>query len=51
MDHSIAHMRTQGMDIAAVETGADPGHGPARALYESLGYRALPVVRYLRLLD
>jgi GNAT superfamily N-acetyltransferase len=51
MDHSIEHMRTQGMDIAAVETGGDPGHGPARALYQSLGYTALPVVRYLTLLD
>ena len=27
------------------------GHGPARGLYESLGYTALPGVRYLRLLD
>ena len=51
MEHAIEHMRTQGMDIAAVETGGDPGHGPARALYESLGYTALPGVRYLRLLD
>ena len=44
-------MRAQGMDIAAVGTGGDPGHGPARALYEALGYTALPGVRYLRLLD
>jgi GNAT superfamily N-acetyltransferase len=51
MDRSVEHMRAEGMDIAAVETGGDAGHGPARALYESLGYRALPVVRYLRLLD
>ena len=51
MDLSVEHMRAEGMDIAAVETGGDAGHGPARALYESLGYTALPVVRYLRLLD
>jgi GNAT superfamily N-acetyltransferase len=51
MDRSAEHMRAQGMDIAAVETGGDAGHGQARALYESLGYTALPVVRYLRLLD
>jgi GNAT superfamily N-acetyltransferase len=50
MDHSAEHMRAQGMDIAAVGTGGDAGHGPARALYESLGYTALPGVRYLRLL-
>ena len=51
MERSAAHMRAQGMDIAAVGTGGDPGHGPARALYEALGYTALPGVRYLRLLD
>jgi GNAT superfamily N-acetyltransferase len=51
MDRSVEHMRAEGMDIAAVETGGDAGHGPARVLYESLGYTALPVVRYLRLLD
>ena len=51
MERSREHMRAQGMDIVAVGTGGDPGHGPARALYESLGYTALPGVRYLRLLD
>ena len=51
MDRAAEHMRAQGMDIAAVATGGDPGHGPARALYEALGYTALPGVRYLRLLD
>ena len=51
MDRSVEHMRAQGMDIAALGTGGDAGHGPARGLYESLGYTALPGVRYLRLLD
>ena len=51
MERSAEHMRAQGMDIAAVGTGGDAGHGPARALYESLGYTALPGVRYIRLLD
>jgi GNAT superfamily N-acetyltransferase len=50
MDRSAEHMRARGMDIAAVGTGGDAGHGPARALYESLGYTALPGVRYLTLL-
>ena len=40
-----------GMDIAAVETGGDPGHEPAREAYESLGFTPLPVTRYLKLLD
>jgi ATP-dependent protease HslVU (ClpYQ) peptidase subunit len=50
MDRSVDHMRARGMDIAAVGTGGDTGHGAARALYESLGYTALPGVRYLKLL-
>jgi GNAT superfamily N-acetyltransferase len=51
MDRCGEHMRAKGMDIAAVGTGGDLGHRPARGLYESLGYTALPGVRYLRLLD
>ena len=51
MDRSVDHMRERGMDIAAVGTGCDPGHAPARALYEALGYTALSGVRYLKLLD
>lgn len=51
MHHAAEHMREQGMDIAAVGTGGDPGHAPARAMYEASGYTALPVVRYLKLLD
>ena len=50
MERAIDHMRARGMDIAAVETGGDPGHAPARALYESLDFTALPSVRYLKLL-
>jgi hypothetical protein len=41
MNRSVQHMRDKGMDIAAVGTGGDPGHGPARALYEALGYKRL----------
>ena len=51
MERSAEHMRAHGMDIAAVGTGGDAGHGPARALYEALDYTALPGVRYLKLLD
>jgi len=51
MDRSAEHMREQGMDIAALGTGGDPGHTPARAMYESSGYTALSGVRYLKLLD
>jgi ribosomal protein S18 acetylase RimI-like enzyme len=51
MARCAEHMRARGMDIAAVETGGDEGHAPARALYESLGYTPLPVVRYLKPLE
>jgi len=51
MDRSTEHMRAKRMDIAALGTGGDTGHAPARALYESLGYTALPGVRYLKLLS
>jgi len=50
MSRCAEHMRDKGMDIAAVGTGGDPGHAPARALYEALGYTSLTGVRYLKLL-
>ena len=47
---AIDHMRREGMDIAVVETGSDPGHAPARAVYEEAGFTLLPISRYFRLL-
>ncbi len=47
---ALDYMREQGMDIAIVETGGDPGHAPARAAYEAAGFTLLPVARYFRLL-
>ncbi len=44
------HMRAAGMDILVVETGGDPGHAPARATYEAVGYTLLPIARYFTLL-
>jgi GNAT superfamily N-acetyltransferase len=48
--HALNHMRQQGMDIAVVETGGDPGHAPARATYAATGFRPLPIARYFQLL-
>ena len=45
------HMRAAGMDIALVETGGDPGHAPARATYQAIGYTLLPIARYFTLLS
>ena len=38
----------QGVEVAMVETGGDPGHAPARRVYERAGFTALPVTRYFR---
>ena len=51
MNRCAAHMRANGMNIAEVGTGGDPGHAPARALYEALNYSPLLGVRYLKRLD
>jgi ribosomal protein S18 acetylase RimI-like enzyme len=50
-EYAAEHMQRCGMDIAVVETGGDPGHAPARALYEAAGFTVLPIERYFRLLD
>jgi GNAT superfamily N-acetyltransferase len=49
-DFAVDHMRCCGMDIAVVETGGDPGHAPARALYREMQFTPLPIARYFRLL-
>ena len=48
---AIDHMRNNGMDVAVVETGGDPGHAPARATYEIADFTLLPIGRYFRLLN
>lgn len=46
--HAVDWMREQGVSVAMVETGADPGHAPARRTYEKSGFRPLPSVRYFK---
>ena len=41
-------LRRNGVRLAAIGTGGDPGHAPARALYERHGFTGLPLVRYYR---
>jgi len=36
------------MKVAMVETGGDPGHAPARHVYEKAGYTLLPIARYYK---
>jgi len=47
-DHALDWFKKEGLTVAMVETGGDPGHAPARATYESAGFRALPVAKYFK---
>jgi len=41
-------MKDAGMSTAMVETGCDPGHAPARHVYEKAGFRNWPTARYFK---
>lgn len=47
-DFAVEWMREAGMAVAMVETGADPGHGPARRTYERAGFQVLPIARFFK---
>ena len=47
-EHALAWIQASGMPLAMVETGADPGHGPARRTYERAGFGLWPVARYFK---
>lgn len=49
-DFATDWLRGAGMQVAMVETGGDPGHAPARRVYEKADYRPLPVTRYFKAL-
>ena len=46
LSHAVAELRASGVDVLSIGTGADPGHAPARALYEKHGFRPLPLAVY-----
>jgi ribosomal protein S18 acetylase RimI-like enzyme len=46
--HALTWFADNGMALAMVETGGDPGHAPARRTYERAGFTPLPLVRYFR---
>lgn len=47
-NHALRWLRDSGMSVAMVETGGDPGHAPARATYEALGFGLFPIARYFK---
>jgi ribosomal protein S18 acetylase RimI-like enzyme len=51
IEHALTQMRGAGCTLAMLATGGDPGHAPARALYEATGFTGLPLARYYRRLD
>jgi ribosomal protein S18 acetylase RimI-like enzyme len=47
---ALQKMKESGMRLAALGTGGDEGHAPARKSYEKAGYTGLPLVRYYKAL-
>ncbi len=45
---ALDRLKEAGMKVAMVETGGDPGHAPARRVYEKAGYTLLPIARYFK---
>lgn len=41
LDAALAGLKLKGMERAEVVTGLDPGHAPARKMYEAAGFRPL----------
>jgi ribosomal protein S18 acetylase RimI-like enzyme len=39
-----------GLSLAEIGTGGDPGHAPARHVYEKAGFTSVPLVRYYKAL-
>jgi GNAT superfamily N-acetyltransferase len=48
VEHATSWIIGQGMRVASISTGGDPGHAPARHVYEKAGYVALPAVWYFK---
>lgn len=48
MQEALTRFKALGLDLAVIGTGGDPGHAPARALYERFDFTALRQVRYYR---
>lgn len=49
-EFAVKRMRESGMVTAIIETGADPGHEPARRTYEKAGFTAWPSVKFFKTL-
>ncbi|WP_448610212.1 GNAT family N-acetyltransferase [Geodermatophilus sp. URMC 60] len=50
LERAVTEVGARGVPLVVIGTGGDPGHAPARALYERHGFTGLPLVRYYRAL-
>lgn len=46
LHHALEHLRQEGIRDVEVVTGLDPGHAPARSIYESAGFK--PFIQSIR---
>lgn len=46
LQHALEHLRQEGIRDVEVVTGLDPGHAPARSIYESAGFK--PFIQSIR---
>lgn len=45
---AVDRIEERGMTLVEIGTGGDPGHAPARRVYEKAGFTPLPLVRYYK---
>jgi ribosomal protein S18 acetylase RimI-like enzyme len=50
VDFAVDRITALGLPLAEIGTGGDPGHAPARHLYEKAGFTPVPQVRYYKAL-
>ena len=48
---AVEEMQRRGLTMATVATGGDPGHAPARRVYEKAGFIPFPQVLYSKILQ
>ena len=46
----VLRLRSAGRRVAMIGTGGDPGHAPARRVYEKADYALIPMARYFKAL-
>ena len=50
VNFAVDRIAELGLPLAEIGTGGDPGHAPARHVYEKAGFIAVPLVRYYKAL-